>query len=308
MIASVLDGQRDLPSAVVRRRRRHLVLALAALTTVVEAASVLDLVGSVRVGALRLSAGILPATLLAAAAGTRLAGRSARRRYAIGYWVLVVALLTGLAGAFVQQGRFPLWISLMVAALGEELVYRLAVPTVVAALLRRIGVAPARARIAGLTLAGVWFVVLPGHVDQMDSAAKALPFVAFAALSAFVVHRSGSVLPMAAAHAVGNLFTVLIWNDTVAADVRSMLLSCVLGLLVLAYGRPRRLAMDPGPLLVDTWTGLEVATIDLREGRPHTVHLTDGTVVHVEGDLQLPPGSPAVVPSVPPPATLPSTP
>lgn len=301
MIVSALDASRTLPPPVVRRRRRHLVLALAGLTTVVEAAAVLDLVGGVPVGALHLSAGIVPATLLAAAAGTRLAGRSARRRYAIGYWVLVAVLLSCLAAAFVQQGRFPLWISLMTAALGEELVYRLAVPTAVAALLRRIGVGPARARISGLALAGAWFVVLPGHVDQMDTVAKALPFVAFAALSAFVVHRSGSVLPMAAAHAVGNLFTVLLWNDTVAADVRSMLLSCVLGLLVLAYGRPRRLAMDPGPLLVDTWTGLEVATIDLREGRPHSVHLTDGTVVRVEGDLQFPgPARPGpVLPTTP---------
>ena len=50
--------------------------------------------------------------------------------------------------------------------------------------------------------------------------AGALPFIAFAALAAVIVHRSGSILPMAAGHAVSNLLTFLVWGDAVRSDAR----------------------------------------------------------------------------------------
>jgi hypothetical protein len=103
-----------------------------------------------------------------------------------------------------------------------------------------------------------------------------------------LVYRSGSVLPMAAGHAVTNLLTVLVWNQKVATDARGMSLACVLGLLVLAYGRPRRLTLDDDGGMLDTVTGLGVAAIDLRDGHPPAVILTDGTALAMGSNALLP--------------------
>lgn len=262
-------------------RRRRLILGIATFTALTEVLYVAGLVPGVRIGTLDLSLGIIPALGLAVACGSRLLGRSTRRGTAIVFWGAAVVGLAGLLVVFTRQHRPGLWLSLVVAAFGEELIYRLAVPMVVAAVLRMVGVRARWARPAGYVVAALWFVSLPGHVSQMDGPAQALPFLAFAALAALVVYRSGSVLPMAAVHAVTNLSTVLLWADATSADQRSLGLVLGLGLLVLAYGERRRLTIGDDGELVDTETGLDVATIDLRDGHPVTVTLTDGTVLPV---------------------------
>lgn len=64
-----------------------------------------------------------------------------------------------------------------------------------------------------------------------------------------------------------------------ASSARSAGLASVLVLLVVAYGRPSRLTLGDDGDLVDTRTGLAVSAIDLRDGRPATVELADGTVL-----------------------------
>lgn len=265
--------------------RRRLVLLMAAFTTLVEIAAVADLVPSIPVGSLDLNLSLIPALGLAVVCGERLLGRSTGRRAAGAYWALVAVLLPVLAVVFIRTDRFGLWVSLLSASAAEELIYRLAVPAVVAALLRAGKVRADWARIGGLALAGLWFVLLPGHREQMDSVASALPFAAFALLSALLVYRSGSILPMAAGHAVVNMFTVLMWSEAVAADERGMALTCVLGLLVVAYGKPRRLTVGDDGGLIDTRTGLEVVVIDVRDGQAASVTLSDGRTLDVEGRL-----------------------
>lgn len=273
-----------LPVARIGARRR-LVLAMAAFTTVIEVLHVADLVPGIRIGALDLSLAIIPALGLAVVCGDRLLGRSTDRRFAIGYWAVIAVLLPVLGIVFLQRGRGDVWVSLLAASAGEEMVYRLAAPAVIALILRAGKVRADWARIGGLVLAGLWFVLLPGHREQMDSVAQALPFVAFAALSALLVYRSGSILPMAAGHAVINMSTVLMWNEAVAADERGMALTCVLGGLVIAYGRPRRLTVSDDGGLLDTRTGLEVALIDVRDGHPASVTLSDGRQIPVAGNF-----------------------
>lgn len=269
--------------------RRRLVLVMALATTLTEIAAYAGWVPDVPVGSLELPLSIIPALGLAAVCGERLLGRSASRRTAAIYWTAIAVTLAVTALVYAHDHRIGLWNGLVVAALNEELVYRLAIPAVIATVLRLGHVRVDYARIASLALAGLWFVLLPGHREQMGSIAGAVPFVAFAALAAFVVYRSGSVLPMAAGHAVSNLLTFLVWRDAAIADARSMGLACVLGLLVLAYGSPRRLTVGDDGGLLDTRTGLEVALIDLRDGRPATVTLTDGRVIPVEGSLAVRP-------------------
>ena len=269
-------------------RRRLLVLALAGVTAATEAASVGGWIPKLQVADLAISASLLPALVLAMACGARLLGRARSRRAATWYWIGAVVLIPMLGVAYWRTGHLNWYPGLVAAALGEELVYRLAIPAVIGAALRLGNVRPPASHIAGLVGAGLWFVLLPGHREQMTSPAAAIPFIAFAALAALVVYRSGSVLPMAMAHAISNLFTVLMWQDDVLSSVRSAAVGSVLILLMVAYGRTARITIGDDGHLVDTRTGLEVATIDLRDGRPASVELVDGTVVAVDASLTVP--------------------
>lgn len=265
--------------------RRRLVLAMAAFTMAIEILAIAGLVPDVRIGSIDLSLSIVPALGLAVACGERLLGRSTWRPAAVFYWVAVAGILPVLAVRYAQTGRLGLWTGLLAASVGEELVYRLAIPAVIALVLRAGKVRPDWARMSGLALAGLWFVLLPGHREQMHSVAAAVPFVAFALLSAVLVYRSGSVLPMAAGHAITNMLTVLVWRESVGADARSMGLACVLGLLVVAYGKPRRLTVTASGGLLDTRTGLDVTLIDLRDDHHASVTLSDGSTLDVDGHL-----------------------
>lgn len=266
-------------------RRRQIVL-LAAFTIVVEVLNTLDLVAPVRVGALDLSLATLPAFGLAVACGARLLGRSSHRLFAVGYWVLVAGALPILLVAFLREDEGGLWISYVVAAFGEEFIYRLAIPMVLALVLHHAGMRVAWARPAAFAAAAAWFVLLPGHRDQMTHLSSAAPFVAYAVLAAVVVYRSGAVLPMGAAHAVSNLLTALLWTGSTTENHRSVSLVVVLVALLLAYGRPRRLTITDEGDLLDTTTGLSVHSLDLRDGAPVTATLSDGTVIIVEGDIR----------------------
>ena len=266
--------------------RRHTVLYLAAFTIAVEILGLAGLIPSPKIGALDLPMSVIPALALGVACGDRLAGRSSSSGRAIVYWAVVVVLLSGLAVEFSRTEQFDLWVSLILAAFGEEMVYRLAIPAVLAATFRWRGMRAGRARIIGFVIAGMWFVSLPGHRAQMVDVGMVLPFVAFATLSAVLVYRSGSILPMAAAHAISNLVTVLAWSGEATNGARSMTLGSILVLLVLAYGRPRRLAVTDHGVLVDTHTGLEVRAVDIDEGHNRaSVTLSDGSTVEVEGPV-----------------------
>ena len=265
--------------------RRRLVLTMALVTVLVEIAGIAGAIPPIWVGGIPIPVSFLPGMGLAAVCGERLLGRSTHRPAAVAYWTAITAVLLATGSIYLRYGHLDLWTGLVTASLNEELVYRLAVPAVVAFLLRMGQVRPDLARIASLVVGGAWFVLLPGHREQMATIAGALPFVAFAALAAVIVHRSGSILPMAAGHAVSNLLTFLVWGDAVRSDARSMGLACVLGLLVVAYGRPRRLTLDDNGGMVDIRTGLAVTAIDLREGQPASVTLADGRTIEVDGQL-----------------------
>jgi hypothetical protein len=278
-------GSGDAPTSP----RRALILALAGLTAATEAASVAGWLPDLSVGDLEISISLLPALVMAVACGPRLLGRSTVRRAAAGYWIAAGILVPLLGIIYWRVGRMEWYPGLISAALGEELTYRLAIPAVIGAALRLGHVRPNTARVAGLALAGLWFILLPGHTEQMGSPAGAMPFIAFASLSAVVVYRSGSILPMAVGHAISNLLTVLMWQKALPTDYRSAGLACVLGLLLVAYGRPSRLTVGDEGELVDTRTGLTVTAIDLRDGQPAAVELTDGRVVPVHPDIVQPP-------------------
>ncbi|MCU1350906.1 MAG: hypothetical protein JWM05_115 [Acidimicrobiales bacterium] len=268
----------------MRSTRRALVLALAAITAAVEVASLLDITPLIRVGGLPLSTSIVPAAVLAVACGGRLFGRSRARRAAVSYWLAAALTLLALTIAYLRIHRGMAVPALVIAAFDEEIVYRLAIPAVLAAMFRAVRVPYRGARIAALVMAGLWFVALPGHRDQVTSPAALVPFIAFAGLSALLVYRSGSILPMAIGHAIANCLTILMWHDAVPPDARSAILASVLVLLVVAYGRPRHIAHGDDGGLMDVRTGLMVDTIDLRGGHGATATLSDGQVISLGTD------------------------
>lgn len=255
-------------------------LIAAAFTVVTEISVLLGITPTLRMAGLDLSMAIIPGLALGAACGNRLFGRSSLRRVAAWYWIGTVGLAIALMAVYVSDDSFDLFVALVVAALGEELVYRLAAPTVFSVLLIFGGLSNRRARLAGLAAAGVWFVLLPGHYAQMDSAAGPLPFIAYAVFSAALVYRSGSILPMAMAHAIVNLVTVLVWSDTLPADARVISASAVLGMLTLAYGLQRRVAKDLHGHLIDTVTGLRVVEVQ-EVGGLTLARLTDGSEIRL---------------------------
>jgi hypothetical protein len=296
-IAPVPDVPKPAPAAHTGlSSRRTLVLGLSGITMVVEVLSIANLVPTLWVGGLPLSFSLLPAMALGLACGSRLLGRSAIRRAAVGFWTIAAVLLAGLSLLCLRNGRLDLVPALILAALDEELVYRLAIPAVIAAALRLGNVRPNAARITGLVAAGFWFCLLPGHLEQVTNVAGFLPYVSFAALAAFIVYRSGSILPVAIGHAISNLLTLLMFGEAVSADARSFALASVLSLLVLAYGRPRRITVGDDGGLVDTQTGLAVAAIDLRDGQPALVELADGRLLPVHADMVLPVEVPVLAP------------
>ena len=150
--------------------------------------------------------------------------------------------------------------TLIFAALDEELVYRLAIPAVIAAALRLGNVRPNAARIAGL--AGRGPLVLPAAratSSRCRASPASCPTPRSPALSAFIVYRSGSILPMAIGHAISNLLTVLMFRDAVPADARSHRPGHASSACwCWPTGRPARLTVADDGGLVDTQTGLAV--------------------------------------------------
>jgi membrane protease YdiL (CAAX protease family) len=134
---------------------------------------------------------------------------------------------------------------LVLGALDEELVYRLAVLIVIgaagAALLGRNwrnpedwGLGPGVAAIIG---SGVVFALLPGHVAQMHDALGAVPFMSLGMVLAYAVLRTGALFPAVVVHASLNLVTIVsfiegtpnIWRVAFAA---SALVALVAGTVV----------------------------------------------------------------------------
>ena len=78
------------------------------------------------------------------------------------------------------------------------------------------------------------------------------------------------------------------FGAAVTADARGLGMASILCLLVLAYGRPRRITVGDDGGLVDTQTGLNVTAIDLRDGQPALLELADGRYLPVHNDMVVP--------------------
>jgi membrane protease YdiL (CAAX protease family) len=121
----------------------------------------------------------------------------------------------------------------VIGALGEELIYRLAVIVVVGAACAfalgrdwrnasEWGVGPG---LCALVTGSLVFTFLPGHVAQVSDALHALPFAALGLVLGYAVLRTGALVPATIAHALLNFATVatltgeaaLLWRNSLSA-------------------------------------------------------------------------------------------
>jgi hypothetical protein len=167
------------------------------------------------------------------------ANRRAWREFlVVGVFLLVYAVV--MYGA--RTGRWDEGIGLVVAALGEELIYRLAVIIAVGALCARIlkrdwrntsewGVVPG---VAAVVVGSVVFTILPGHVAQMSDAFHALPFASLGLVLGYTVLRTGGLIPATIVHALLNLATITAMEGAAPSGSRDAFVAVALITLVIA--------------------------------------------------------------------------
>jgi membrane protease YdiL (CAAX protease family) len=134
-------------------------------------------------------------------AGWRLAGPWWR-----GFLALALPAAGGaVAAAVVVTGSPGEVAGVVVHAATEEVIFRAAVPAIVAIAFGWVGVPPAAAGTIGVACSAWVFAVMPGHLQQMDSHADVLPFLAFGLAVGWAAWRTRSLLPGLVVHVLHNL-------------------------------------------------------------------------------------------------------
>jgi len=178
----------------------------------------------------------VPGLLLAAFLGRTIVGRQGNHDAFVTFWACAVVILSVAVIGFSRLDHPIELAGLVVVSVDEELVYRLALPVLLAAALVGFGLPRKWCRILGYTIAGIAWVLLPGHRAQMHNPAEVFTFIEFAFLMAVICLRSGSVLATATAHVCSNLLTVLVWREVLPQSDRSLMFGGLLALMLLAYG------------------------------------------------------------------------
>ena len=228
---AVLFGLSSTPSW-----RRWGAVTLVFLTVLVEISAFTEQLSFLRFGAIQASLSIVPGLLLAAFLGRTIVGRQGNHDAFVTFWACSVVILSVAVIGFSRLDHPIELAGLVVVSVDEELVYRLALPVLLAAALVGFGLPRKWCRILGYTIAGIAWVLLPGHRAQMHNPAEVFTFIEFAFLMAVICLRSGSVLATATAHVCSNLLTVLVWREVLPQSDRSLMFGGLLALMLLAYG------------------------------------------------------------------------
>jgi membrane protease YdiL (CAAX protease family) len=215
-----------------------LVVVLALATVLVDVITAWAGIELTTLGRVPISPALPLGLLLAALVGFRRLGVDRPNGWAWREFLIAagISLMFGVVLYGVRIGGFPEAFGLVIAALGEELVYRLAVLLVVgvvcAAALGRNwrnaedwGTGPG---VAAIAAAGIVFALLPGHVAQMSDTLHAVPFVSLGIVLGYVVLRTGALLPAAVVHALLNLATIAAVSGHAPVLLRSGLAAAAL--------------------------------------------------------------------------------
>jgi membrane protease YdiL (CAAX protease family) len=220
------------------------VIAVAALAVTVDAVTAWGGISLGTLGRVPVSPALPIGFLLAAMIGlNRLGLDSANRRAWREFLLVGSAVLAYSATSYaIHVGGSSEAVGLIVAALGEELVYRLAVIVVVGALTARVlgrdwrnasewGLAPG---LTALVVGSVVFSALPGHVEQMSDALHALPFASLGLVLGYAVLRTGALIPATIVHALLNLVTLAVLAGQMTVASRNALSAAALFALLTA--------------------------------------------------------------------------
>jgi CAAX prenyl protease-like protein len=208
------------------------IVALALVTVVVDVGTAWANISMGSLGRVPISPALPLGILLAVLVGLRRLGLDPANRRAWREFLAVSSVALVYAGwsYAVKIGGPAESVGLIIAALGEELVYRLAVLIVVgvavAAVLRRPwrnaedwGAIPG---IVALLAGGLVFSLLPGHIAQMNGALTALPFASLGVVLGYAVLRTGALLPAAVVHAFLNIATIAVIVGDVSVGMRTL--------------------------------------------------------------------------------------
>jgi membrane protease YdiL (CAAX protease family) len=151
------------------------------------------------------------------------------------------AMLFGVIQYGRHIGGFAEALALVLAALDEEIVYRLAVLILVGAVVAKLsgrnwrnaedwGAGPG---LVAIVASGLVFTVLPGHLAQISDALHALPFACLGMVLGYAMLRTGALLPAVVVHALLNLATIATLEGDMNPALRSTLAAALLLALVL---------------------------------------------------------------------------
>jgi membrane protease YdiL (CAAX protease family) len=214
------------------------VIAVAALAVTVDAVTAWAGVSFGELGRVPVSPALPLGFLLAAMIGLKRLGLDRANRRAWREFLIVgtAVLIYSAVSYAVSIGGTAEAFGLVIAALGEELVYRLAVIVVVGALCARLlgrdwrnasewGLAPG---LIALLVGSVVFSLLPGHVAQMSDALHALPFASLGLVLGYAVLRTGALIPATIVHALLNLVTLAVLAGHMSVSSRGALSAAAL--------------------------------------------------------------------------------
>src|SRR5690349_1195179 len=123
------------PPRPLTRSRQKVVLGLSLLAAVVEILGLMRIIPGIDVGRFTVSPSVIPAFVIAGLLGRRIAGRARDLDAAAVFWVSVIAGIVVSLILLDREGHLADGFALLGAALDEEVIYRFAVPAVVAAIL-----------------------------------------------------------------------------------------------------------------------------------------------------------------------------
>jgi membrane protease YdiL (CAAX protease family) len=244
-----------------------LTLAVAAVAVALDVTTAWTGISLGSLGGIQVSPALPLAALVVVWIGADRLGWSRRagvawRELAVGLGA-VVALAT--VAYALQMDRPAQAVGLVLDALGEELVFRLAAVIVLGACCAWLLGRPWRnprdwGSIPGFVALGAAafiFSALPGHVAQMTSPATTLPFVSFGLVLGYTVLRTGAVWPAVLVHALVNFTTIAAWQGAGPSGLRLAVTAAVLLALVGAADLAgRRLGLRVRvPTLIDLHAG-----------------------------------------------------
>ncbi len=204
-------------------------------------------------GMVRVSASVVPVLVLLAVFGSRL---HSGRWLPFLVWAAAIAAVPAWCYPDLFGGLGGLC-GYVLAALHEEVVFRVALPLIVWRILRRADFSRGWSRAGAILVPAALFSVLPNHLRQADSVLGVLPFFTFAVLLGLLVRRP-DVLPAAAlTHLAVNLLTIPVLSGAVSPLARTVAVAVLLGTFAFCAlflsGEPDRGGIPAGGTGVGSW-------------------------------------------------------